>query len=874
MPLSEAKKIVDADYRPPVKRGDLASIQSGTIVALIDGVFEQDLAVSPREVEEAVARGVIVFGGSSMGALRAAEVPGVIGVGRVFEWYRNEVITRDDEVALLFDLHTGRARTVPTVSVRFAVERLRSLGTIDPAIGQKLISATLEIPYTERTYPAIMTAAGVASRADSQDLMAMLQTHDIKYADAQAVLEAASRYLQNSGPLTAAVAASYAPSTYSTPGAAEERCLTGDEILVWESGDRVVYDDLYEFLALTGKLETYARRVLERFALQGHREAHKGRITNADAQAVFTAAVRRWGWMSFEEAKVTFADLGLDREHVGEQCAIDALAGALTSQLAREGGEEFRRALRTQLFVNDMALKRETMRLSSLRFFASQYRMHPTREELDEARTVLCKVNRQPRFSTLRRLWAEIGFADQGIQDAFVVQLAGARHSSRRLALAMQGQSPATTIDFLEKRTSLGLRPCPKAAGDSRFCLPLATGEQFAQRLREIIGITRIGMIGELADLGGVQVAQAARPGNGWSSSLGSGKAQTKSGAIIGSIMEETEKWAQEQFKPAEPMITGSFLELRDQGCFLDPATLDLPYDSVYHDKMPLQWHPCVNLLGPQERYYLPVDPLQMSRRKNDIYFTHRGARKHHATNGLGSGFSREEAILHGLCEYVERHAQRLAELFLINPGGIGNHPYRFVDLNTASDRVRDLADRLSRRGATVRVLNITSEIRIPTFVASITRNLQRADGYGAHPDPETAIEMSLLEAAQSIASTVAGGREDLSIRARSLGRHERPRPITADDAWFWSDPDPVTESVNEIEGLSSTDIYADIIWSLERIWAAGVKHVLVVDLAPPGIEPAHVVRVILPGLETNNPFFTGPRARLVLLRDLLPKWR
>src|SRR5262249_35122799 len=141
-----------------IKRGDLATTKPGTIVAIIDGVFERELSVSPREVEEALATGITVFGGSSMGALRAAEVPGMIGVGRVFQWYRDEVITRDDEVALLFDPQSGTALTVPTVSVRFAVERLCSLGTIDLATGSALISAALRIPYKERTYARILEA--------------------------------------------------------------------------------------------------------------------------------------------------------------------------------------------------------------------------------------------------------------------------------------------------------------------------------------------------------------------------------------------------------------------------------------------------------------------------------------------------------------------------------------------------------------------------------------------------------------------------------------------------------------------------------------------------------------------------------------------
>src|SRR5215831_8507331 len=85
MPVEHAQQLLEADYRRPIRRGDLTTIGAGAIVAIIDGVFEQNLAVSPREVREALDRGVVIFGGASMGALRAAEVPGVIGVGRIFK---------------------------------------------------------------------------------------------------------------------------------------------------------------------------------------------------------------------------------------------------------------------------------------------------------------------------------------------------------------------------------------------------------------------------------------------------------------------------------------------------------------------------------------------------------------------------------------------------------------------------------------------------------------------------------------------------------------------------------------------------------------------------------------------------------------------
>ena len=74
--------------------------------------------------------------------------------------------------------------------------------------------------------------------------------------------------------------------------------------------------------------------------------------------------------------------------------------------------------------------------------------------------------------------------------------------------------------------------------------------------------------------------------------------------------------------------------------------------------------------------------------------------------------------------------------------------------------------------------------------------------------------------------------------------------------------------------GHVSSDIRDDVAWCLDRIRHAGFEQLVVADLGHPAIAPAHVVRVIIPGLESNNPFFTGARARLILLRDMLPRWR
>jgi hypothetical protein len=47
-------------------------------------------------------QGVHVFGAASMGALRAAEMHslGMVGIGTIFQWYRDGKIVADDEVAV------------------------------------------------------------------------------------------------------------------------------------------------------------------------------------------------------------------------------------------------------------------------------------------------------------------------------------------------------------------------------------------------------------------------------------------------------------------------------------------------------------------------------------------------------------------------------------------------------------------------------------------------------------------------------------------------------------------------------------------------------------------------------------------------------
>ncbi|AAB85485.1 conserved protein [Methanothermobacter thermautotrophicus str. Delta H] len=66
---TEASSILEAEYRPPVRRGDIqeAMKENPDIIGIIDGVFHQSPAVGHREIIDAIRRGVKVVGGASMG---------------------------------------------------------------------------------------------------------------------------------------------------------------------------------------------------------------------------------------------------------------------------------------------------------------------------------------------------------------------------------------------------------------------------------------------------------------------------------------------------------------------------------------------------------------------------------------------------------------------------------------------------------------------------------------------------------------------------------------------------------------------------------------------------------------------------------------
>jgi hypothetical protein len=204
LPVAQARQLLDADYLPPARMGDVYALLGSGIggIVLIDGVFHGQPAVWQRELLAAVDGGVPVLGASSMGALRAAELSGcgMTGCGTIFQWYRDGLLEADDAVALLHGpAELGYpALSTPLVNIMATVRRLEAAGVLDATERAHAELLAARRNYHDRSMEALVADAAAAGwepgRADVlRSALAALYL-DQKAADAMTALEEAARW--------------------------------------------------------------------------------------------------------------------------------------------------------------------------------------------------------------------------------------------------------------------------------------------------------------------------------------------------------------------------------------------------------------------------------------------------------------------------------------------------------------------------------------------------------------------------------------------------------------------------------------------------------------------------------------------------------
>jgi hypothetical protein len=205
LPAAEARERTDCVCLGPAAQGDVyrATLRRPKAIALIDGYFDHVCSVWHKEILWALRQGVHVCGSSSMGALRAAELDrfGMVGVGAVYEAYRDGVLEDDDEVAVLHGPERSgyAAATEAMVNIRATLRAAREQGVIVPSTEVALVGAAKSLHYTERRYETVLE--GTAG-ADVDRLRAWLPAGrvDQKREDALALLDGLTTALDDGPP--------------------------------------------------------------------------------------------------------------------------------------------------------------------------------------------------------------------------------------------------------------------------------------------------------------------------------------------------------------------------------------------------------------------------------------------------------------------------------------------------------------------------------------------------------------------------------------------------------------------------------------------------------------------------------------------------
>jgi hypothetical protein len=159
----KAKNILEADYRPPAKKGDLLRLaglkKDIAMVGLVDGFFLQDYPPTPIEVYQlATKKNMLLVGAASLGALRAVELEkfGMIGIGKIFELYKNGKIDGDDEVAVTFEEGQHTLQSEAMIDIRFNLFIARRKGIIDESTKRQITKVAKNVYFPFRNYTDIL----------------------------------------------------------------------------------------------------------------------------------------------------------------------------------------------------------------------------------------------------------------------------------------------------------------------------------------------------------------------------------------------------------------------------------------------------------------------------------------------------------------------------------------------------------------------------------------------------------------------------------------------------------------------------------------------------------------------------------------------
>jgi bacteriocin biosynthesis cyclodehydratase domain-containing protein len=285
-------------------------------------------------------------------------------------------------------------------------------------------------------------------------------------------------------------------------------------------------------------------------------------------------------------------------------------------------------------------------------------------------------------------------------------------------------------------------------------------------------------------------------------------------------------------FAPGEAIWPNDVLQFSDAQYRRPPSEEDVtPTPPPFDPAAKIEWTPVWSLRD-QRFKYLPTGML---------YFFHSDASDSHMhadSNGCAAGNTLEEAIVQGFLELVERDSYAIWWY---------NRSQRTeLDLDQFGDSyVRDLKNQLAETGRRLWVLDITTDLGIPSYVAMSysTQNGQEFVEYGSgsHFDPRIALLRSLTEVNQFLSLGLMGLRDVGQTSNDSAGPFR-----LKEHPYLIPDGKPAIRPHLDAK-FGSLDTREQALACVDIAKRAG-HDFLVLDQTRPDIETP-VVRVIVPGL-------------------------
>lgn len=387
----------------------------------------------------------------------------------------------------------------------------------------------------------------------------------------------------------------------------------------------------------------------------------------------------------------------------------------------------------------------------------------------------------------------------------------------------------------------LELKRCPKVSSSTgiRTVPPEETLARFVPLLQKA-GMDPLEDITEVDNIG-IPVYSIYRK-NTAKGTFGNynGKGATPEQAKASAVMEAMERYSAEQ-RESDEVAYGTVGQIRGTGMpFVEPADLILPARIMgMVENADIAWTECYDILRGEEVWvpacavfypYYPDGDLQLFR---------------YHTNGIASGNTIEEAILHSMFEVIERDAWSIAESFNRTNADI------IVDEDSVPGR---LLKQFRDNGVEIKLKDLTSDVGVTTIGASsddtVTKDPELLTiGVGTHLNPEIAAVRALTEVAQSRTTHKHGLKVNAELQkvTRSMG-YEKIK--AANRMWYCDNEKKVR--LLDMKDESTPYVLDDIEVVLGKLVDAGFDRVVIADLTRPDVN-VPTVRSIIPGMEVST---------------------